>query len=121
MAGMQKKDFDQPDETRRFDHGRIDLVTLPRATIGRAVFEPGWRWSNDVKPIAGTDSCQAPHTGYVISGRLATRMDDGQEMEFGPGESFEIPPVTTAGPSAKSPWSSSTSPEPSITPNLRKS
>ena len=92
MAGMQKKDFDQPDETRRFDHGRIDLVTLPRATIGRAVFEPGWRWSNDVKPIAGTDSCQAPHIGYVVSGRLGTRMDDGQEMEFGPGESFEIPP-----------------------------
>jgi hypothetical protein len=92
MAGMQKKGFDQPDETRRFDHGRIDLVALPRATIGRAVFEPGWRWSNDVKPIAGTDSCQAPHTGYVISGRLGTRMDDGQEMEFGSGESFEIPP-----------------------------
>jgi len=63
MTGMQKRVFDQPDETRRFEHGHIDLVTLPRATIGRAVFEPGWRWSQDVKPIAGTDSCQAPHLG----------------------------------------------------------
>jgi quercetin dioxygenase-like cupin family protein len=92
MAGMEKKALDTPDETRRFDNGRLDLVTLPSATIGRAVFEPGWRWSDHVKPIAGTDSCQAPHTGYVISGRLGTRMDDGQEMEFGPGDAFTIPP-----------------------------
>ena len=92
MAGMQKKDFDQPDETRRFDHGRIDLVTLPRATIGRAVFEPGWRWSNDVKPIAGTDSCQATHLFYCISGRMGIRMSDGTEGECGPGDIVAIEP-----------------------------
>jgi quercetin dioxygenase-like cupin family protein len=92
MANMEKKNLEQPDEARTFGHGRLDLVTLPNLTIGRAVFEPGWRWSQDVKPIAGTDSCEQPHTGYVISGRLATRMNDGQELEFGPGEAFYIPP-----------------------------
>ena len=92
MAGMQKKDFDQPDETRRFDHGRIDLVTLPRATIGRAVFEPGWRWSNDVKPIAGTDSCQARHVGVAQSGKLHVSHEDGSEQDIGPGDTYVIEP-----------------------------
>jgi quercetin dioxygenase-like cupin family protein len=78
--------------TKGVSSGRLDLVTLPNVTIGRAVFEPGWRWSEHVKPIAGTDSCLQPHTGYVVSGRLATRMDDGQELEFGAGEAFYIPP-----------------------------
>ena len=93
MAAMEVKNFDSFDETRPFEgNGKADVVNIGGQTVGRGMFEPGWRWSNDVKPIAGTDSCQAPHTGYVVSGRLATRMDDGQEMEFGPGESFEIPP-----------------------------
>ena len=90
---LEKKSFSSPDEVRPMaDHGQVEIVKLGDGVVGKATFEPGWRWSNDVKPIAGTDSCQAPHTGFVISGRLATRMDDGQEMEFGPGESFEIPP-----------------------------
>jgi quercetin dioxygenase-like cupin family protein len=92
MAGMEKKSLERPDEKREFGNGRLDLVTLPNVTIGRAVFEPGWRWSEHVKPIAGTESCLQPHTGYVVSGRLATRMDDGQELEFGAGEAFYIPP-----------------------------
>ena len=83
---LEAKNLDTPDEKRSFEHGDIKLVNLAGATIGRAVFNPGWKWSNDVKPIAGTDSCQAPHTGYVISGRMHVKMDDGTEGEAGPGE-----------------------------------
>ncbi len=86
------RNLDTPDETRRFDHGELKVVTIEGATIGRAEFEPGWKWSNDVKPIAGTDSCQAPHTGYVISGRMHVVMDDGTEGEAGPGDAIVISP-----------------------------
>jgi quercetin dioxygenase-like cupin family protein len=89
---LQGKSLDSPDETRSFDHGKMDVVELGNVTVGRAQFEPGWRWSEHVKPIAGTDSCQVPHVGYIISGRLGTVMDDGTEQEFGPGEAFVIPP-----------------------------
>ena len=92
VGGMQGKNLDSPDETRSFDHGKMDVVELGNVTVGRATFEPGWRWSEHVKPIAGTDSCQVPHVGYIISGRLGTAMDDGTEQEFGPGEAFVIPP-----------------------------
>ena len=86
------KNLDTPDETRSFEHGDLKLVTIEGATIGRAVFRPGWKWSNDVKPVAGTESCEAPHTGYVISGRLHVRMDDGTEAEAGPGDAVVISP-----------------------------
>ncbi len=93
MAGLDSKSLDTPDETRRMANmGKIDLVTLAGVTVGRAVFEPGWRWSTHVKPIAGTDSCQAAHTGYVLAGRMAMRMDDGTEGEVGPGEVFVAAP-----------------------------
>jgi hypothetical protein len=67
-------------------------VEVAGHTIGRAVFEPGWKWSENVKPIAGTDSCQVLHTGYYVSGRLHVRMDDGTEMECGPGDAYMTPP-----------------------------
>lgn len=89
---LETKNLDTPDETRKFEHGALNLVTIAGATIGRAVFEPGWKWSNDVKPIAGTESCEAPHTGYVISGRMRVRMDDGTEGEAGPGDALVISP-----------------------------
>lgn len=94
MAELIKKNADTPDETRTFESGkgRLDLVKLDGAPIGRGTFEAGWRWSEHVKPIAGTDSCQAAHMGYVVSGRMAVRMDDGQEMEFGPGDFMTCPP-----------------------------
>lgn len=62
------------------------------ATVGRYEFHPGWRWSESVKPLVGTESCQNHHIGYVISGRLHTRLDDGTEEEFGPGDVYVIPP-----------------------------
>jgi quercetin dioxygenase-like cupin family protein len=89
---MQGKSLDSPDETREFENGKMDVVNLGEVTVGRAVFEPGWRWSENVKPIAGTDSCQVPHVGYVISGRMHVRMDDGSEQEVGPGDAVTIPP-----------------------------
>src|SRR2546423_12176703 len=68
------------------------IVNLEGETVGRGTFEPGWRWTDHVKPIAGTDSCQTYHLGYVLSGRMKVWMDGGSESELGPGEVFVIPP-----------------------------
>lgn len=92
MAMMQKKTLAQPDETRDFPLGRLELVTLGGVTFGRGVFQPGWRWSTSVKQLAKTASCEAPHLQYHVSGRLGVRMDDGSEMEFGPGDVSLLPP-----------------------------
>jgi hypothetical protein len=89
---LEVKNLDAPDEKRSFEHGDMQVVSIVGGTIGQAVFNPGWKWSNDVKPLAGTDSCEAPHTGYVISGCLHIRMDDGTEGEAGPGDAFVISP-----------------------------
>ena len=91
---MVRKSLDAPDETRLFEggKGKLQLVNTDSGAVGRATFEPGWRWSEHVKPIAGTESCQAPHVGYLISGRMHVVMDDGQEMDFGPGDFSAIPP-----------------------------
>ncbi|MDQ3679455.1 MAG: cupin domain-containing protein [Actinomycetota bacterium] len=92
MADLESKNFDAPDETRTFDKGKMDLITLGETTIGRAVFEPVWKWSACLKPIVGTDSCQVAHTGYVVSGRMKVVMDSGPEGEAGPGDMFVIAP-----------------------------
>jgi uncharacterized protein YjlB len=93
VASAEVKNFDSPDETRPFEgKGRADVVELAGQPVGRAVFEPGWRWSNNVKPIAQTDSCQVSHLGYCISGRMKVYMDDGSEIEIGRGDVFVIPP-----------------------------
>jgi len=92
MAKMERKTFDAPEETRTVDKARIDVVKLGDVTAMRARFEPGWRWSESVKPVAGTDSCQVAHLMYVVSGRMGVRMDDGAEVEFGPGDVGTIPP-----------------------------
>jgi quercetin dioxygenase-like cupin family protein len=94
MASVERKSFDKPDETRSFqdDKGHVDLVNIGGGVVGLATFEPGWRWSEHVKPIAGTDSCQAAHFGYIISGPQTVRMDDGTELNFGPGDVIFIPP-----------------------------
>ena len=93
MAGFEKKSFDNPDEVRPFEgNGHSDVIRVGGHTIGRGTFEPGWRWSNNVKPIAKTDSCQVTHLGYVVSGRMRIFMNDGTEGEVGPGETFTVEP-----------------------------
>jgi len=84
--------FDHPDEVRRFDKGIFELVTIGGMTLGRASYEPGWRWSVDVAPTAGTPTCQVEHLGYVVSGRAMAAMDDGTEAVMEPGDLFAIPP-----------------------------
>jgi hypothetical protein len=93
MAGLESKAFSNPDETRPFaGKGKMDIVNVAGMTVGLGVFEPGWRWSVNVKPLAGTDSCQAVHNGYVVSGRMHVVMDDGTEAEAGPGDIVHIDP-----------------------------
>lgn len=92
MVEMKKKSLDSPDETRSFEKGRVEVANFGDVAIGRAVLEPGWSWSECVKPIAKTESCQAPHTQYVISGKIKVVMDDGAEEEFGPNDAMVIPP-----------------------------
>lgn len=92
MANGELKRLSAPDEVRQFGHGKMEIVNIGGGAVGRAVFEPGWRWSNDIKPVAGTDLCQAPHFLYQISGRMVVKMADGTEMESGPGDVAIIPP-----------------------------
>ncbi len=93
MAGAEVKSFDSPDETRPFEgKGKADVVNIGGRVVGRGQFEPGWRWSNNVKPIAQTESCEVSHLGYCVQGRMKVVMDDGTEGELGPGEVVAIPP-----------------------------
>jgi len=83
---MEVKHLNSPDEVRKFENGKIDLVKIGGATVGRAKFEPGWKWSKHVKPVAKTDTCQAAHFQYQVSGVLHVVMNDGTEKDVGPGE-----------------------------------
>jgi hypothetical protein len=87
----ETRSFARADEVRTFPGGRLELVRLGGVTIGRGIFEPGWRWSTSVKPIAGTSSCEAPHLQYHISGTLRIRMDDGTEFDCRPGDVSSLP------------------------------
>jgi len=89
---FESKSLNSPDEVRKFDKGKVELVNISGATIGRATFEPGWKWSTCVKPIANTNSCQAAHFGYQVSGTMTTRMDDGTEKISRAGDVLNIPP-----------------------------
>ncbi len=92
-SSMEKKSTNSPDEIRTFDKGKLELTTFKNgSTIGRATFEPGWSWDKCVKPIVKTNSCEAPHTQYIVSGRIKIVMDNGIEEEFGPGDTAVIPP-----------------------------
>ena len=106
MPRLQRKSFATPDQVRAFPTGRIDIVTLDEVTVGRFVFQPGWRWSKDVGPIAGTRSCQHRHLGYTISGSLEVRMEDGTKLVIGAGEAYEIPPGHDAWVVGEEPWDS---------------
>ena len=93
MAGGEVKSFGAPDAVRRFEgRGKADVLNIAGRVIGRGTFEPGWRWSENVKPIAQTESCQVSHLGYCLSGRMKVIMDDGSEGECGPGDVVAIPP-----------------------------
>ena len=84
--------FDAPDEHRDFPLGVFDLVQLGGMTVGRAEYEPGWRWSEHVGRALGKASCDVPHLGLVLAGRNRIEMDDGRVVEVGPGDLFEIGP-----------------------------
>lgn len=92
MPRLQRKCFTTPDQVRTFPTGQVNIVTLDEMAIGRFVFQPGWKWSKDVKPIAGTNSCQHRHLGYTLAGSMEVRMDDGTTLIIGPNEAYEIPP-----------------------------
>jgi len=87
MQRTEHRSFEKSDELREFPHGHAEVLQIGGAEIGRLVFEPGWRWSNDVRPLTGTDSCTAPHFQY----HLAIRMDDGTEFVAGPGDVTSLP------------------------------
>src|SRR5271165_5829734 len=87
----EHKSFRAPDETREFPHGHAEILSIGGGVVGRLVCEPGWRWSDHVKPIAGTASCEAPHFQYHVSGQLAILMDDGTELRAGPGDVTSLP------------------------------
>jgi hypothetical protein len=86
MARMEGKSLNRPDEVRTFDKGKLELIRIGGRTVGRGTFQPGWRWSDSVKPLVNTKSCEAPHFQYHISGTLRVRMDDGAESDFKAGD-----------------------------------
>jgi EutQ-like cupin domain len=93
VVSLSSASIDKPHESLPFRaHGHMDVVTIGDFTMGKGTFEPGWRWSTDVKPIAGTDSCQARHTGVCLSGAMTVRADDGSELTIGPGDVFVMEP-----------------------------
>ena len=85
------KNFGEPDEVREFPRGRMELITIGGASIGRAVFQPGWRWATSVQPLVKTRSCEAPHFQYHVSGVLRVRMDDGTEFDCKAGDVSLLP------------------------------
>ena len=92
MSKMQSKKFDSPDETATPGRGKVEVVNLGGFKVRRLTVQPGWRWSEDVKSTAKTESCQSSHLNVHISGRLGVKMDDGTEQEFGPGDVSLLPP-----------------------------
>lgn len=101
---MQRQRFSEAIDVRRFPHGQVDVVELDDVVVGRMTYEPGWRWSTDIKPIAGTELCTYHHVGVTLSGRLRVQTPDGTELEIGPGDVFEIPPGHDAWVIGDVPW-----------------
>ncbi len=91
MASTEYKSINTPDEIRTFEKGKAEIVNVAGSAIGRLTLEPGWRWSMHVKPIAGTDWCEAPHFQYQVSGKLHVKMMDGAEFDTGPGDVSNLP------------------------------
>ena len=91
MARAEHSTFTSPSEVRTFEKGRLELIKIGGGLVGRLTLEPGWRWSKHVKPIAGTEWCEAPHFQYHVSGKLHIKMKDGTEFDLGPGEVSALP------------------------------
>lgn len=91
MPKAEYKNFSSPDEARTFPNGKVELLNIGGGSVGRLVLEPGWRWSQDVKPVAGTEWCEAPHFQYQVSGRLRVQMEDGTEFDLNPGDVSALP------------------------------
>ena len=92
MGRIERKSFTDPDELRPFEMGTGEIVRVGSQTIGRAALQPGWRWSTHMQPAMGTPSCPVHHVQVLLSGRMVVRMDDGEEVEFGPEDVFDVPP-----------------------------
>ena len=91
--GMQKKNLERsPDETRTFDHGEMKIAGVGDFKVARLMYQPGWKWSEVIKPLVDTDSCQLEHNGVLLSGRMKVVADDGSEMDIEPGDTYVIPP-----------------------------
>lgn len=93
MLEVILKSFDHADETRLFEKGKLEIVRIGGMTLGRATYEPGWRWSLHVSPIAGTPFCEVEHVGMVLSGRAMAALADGREIELAAGSLFYVPPA----------------------------
>jgi hypothetical protein len=91
-ATLERKDFANPDETRPFEFGKVEVVEIGGGTVGRLILQPGWRWSKHVKPLVHTEWCEAPHFQYHVSGILHVVMSDGTEWDAAPGEVALVPP-----------------------------
>jgi len=92
MAGHEVKNVTASAEVRKFDHAKIELVTIGGGTVARFALQKGWKWSTDIKPIVKTEWCEASHLQYVISGKYRVRMKDGTEFDIGPGDVASVPP-----------------------------
>ena len=92
MAGVVAKSLDAPEEVRSPEKTEINVVRVGTTEVGRFTFQPGWRWSECIKPVVGTDSCQAEHLGYALSGRIRVEHDDGTAADIGPGDAYHIAP-----------------------------
>lgn len=92
MAGVETRNFDSPDETRTPDKTKVDVVRLGDSTVARFTFQPGWKWSECIKPAVGTDSCQARHVGTIVAGDLHVVHEDGSEVDAGAGDAYIIEP-----------------------------
>jgi hypothetical protein len=92
MSGHEVRSMSATDEVRKFDHAKIELVNIAGGTVARFHLQPGWKWSNDIKPVVKTEWCEAPHLQYVISGRYRVKMKDGTEFDIGPGDVASVPP-----------------------------
>lgn len=89
---IEVKNIDKPDERRDISRGHLEILNFSKISVGVATLEPGWRWSEAVRPLAGTDSCETPHMAYVVQGRMRLLMESGEEAEVGPGDVFICPP-----------------------------